>query len=166
MECSLSSKPQGSCMFLKYTNILNRIPIFGLLQSRCYLGGFLLSEFYHWKQELNVPQAWGATHHSIIYAVQHITVTQSQSEGTGTLLTALIFAKGQSSLFIYIFVKSSLSLQAFSSHSYQFPLRAGLPFQLSYFDDNVPFKMIICLKFKLIKVTYPTKNILGSRTTF
>lgn len=52
------------------------------------------------------------------------------------------------------------------SHSYQFPLGNGLQFQLSYFDDDVSFKMIICLNFMLIKVTYPIKNILGNRKTF
>lgn len=43
----------------------------------------------------------------------HITVTQSQTEGTGTQLIALISAKGQSSPFIYISLLKALLAQGF-----------------------------------------------------
>lgn len=57
------------------------------------------------------------------------------------------FTEGQ---LLKLFLFSSLSL-----FIPQLPLRIGLLSPLSYFDDNVFFKMIICLKFKLIKITYP-----------
>lgn len=124
------------------------------------------SIFYHWKPGLNLPQGQRCDPSfyyicSTTYTLQWLRVNQKEQE-----FIALILAKGQSSPLIYVFVKGSFSLRVFSPHSYQFPLRAGLPFQPRYFDDNVSFKMIICLKFKLIKVTYPIKIILGSRTTF
>lgn len=154
-------------MFLKYTNTSVRTSILGLLQSRSWLGGSLLSECSlkaRFKCSPSIKR-YGPSFYNTC-STTHKLVTHSQSEGTGTMLTALILAKGQYSSFIYVFVKGSFGPRVLSSVSHQFPLRAGLPFQLNYFDDNVSFKMIICLKFKLIKVTYPIKNILGSRTTF
>lgn len=115
-----------------------------------------------------LPKDRGMTHHSIIYAVQHTHYSDSESNGRNrNSAYSSYFSKRPILTFhLYISVKGSFSPRVFSSLSYQFPLRVGLPFQLTYFVDNVSFKMIICLKFKLIKVTYPIKNILGSRTTF
>lgn len=82
----MSSRPQGSYMFLKYTNALMRTSIFALLQSRSCLGGSLL-----WVLSLKAkfqcsPSTTGMAHHSLIYAVQHThtTVTQSIRRNSST----------------------------------------------------------------------------------
>lgn len=105
----MSSRPQGSYMFLKYTNTLMRTSIFALLQSRSCLGGSLL-----WILSLNTRFQWSPSttsmaHHSLLPYMQynpHIAVMQSQSKVTGTLLTALILPKKPILTFhLHFFVK-------------------------------------------------------------
>lgn len=150
-------------MFLKYTNT-------SICLHLCFLqnkDGSLLSECSITESQIYMfpkRKRYGTSFYNI-FSTTHISDSESMRRNRNYAYSSY-FSKRPISIFIYVFIKGSFGPRVLSSHSYQFPLRVGLPFQLNYFYDNVSFKMIICLKFKLIKVTYPIKNILGSRTTF
>jgi hypothetical protein len=113
----------------------------------------VLINSYHCTHTLPVTQ-----HQLMDYT--YIIMISSQQTAHELCLPFLILLRASPHLLL-IFLISSLSLSLHPS-----PLRIGLLSHLSYFDDNVSFKMIICLKFKLIKITYSIKNIPETGTAF